>query len=260
MARAWLAAAISAFDGTQPVLRHSPPSLPFSMSTTGTPKAAAAAATDRPPEPAPITQMSGVKQSAISCLDRTAAASPGSRRSSRWTGDARARLQPLHYDRNEREHAERRERSQQLRRDRVMDVELEPAIGAPRRQARPIDGLLGDDHAVEARAQESKHEGGGNDPEEGSRGEGREPDAEQRRNQIDEPERKDRHQPQEQEVVEGVRAETVGELLRQRTRAAHEMLTERALGDEKDANRSDRRPDQRRRTPEAGAETTSDAH
>src|SRR5262245_65866665 len=68
MARAWLAAAISAFDGTQPVLRHSPPSLPFSMSTTETPKAAAAAATDRPPEPAPITQMSGVRRSAISCL------------------------------------------------------------------------------------------------------------------------------------------------------------------------------------------------
>ena len=56
-----LAAAISAFDGTQPVLRHSPPILPFSISTTGTPNAAAAAATDSPPEPAPMTQMSGVR-------------------------------------------------------------------------------------------------------------------------------------------------------------------------------------------------------
>jgi len=36
----------------------------FSISTVGTPKAAAAAATDRPPEPAPITQMSGVRISA----------------------------------------------------------------------------------------------------------------------------------------------------------------------------------------------------
>ena len=53
-----LAAAISAFDGTQPELRQSPPILPFSISTTGTPNAAAAAATERPPEPAPITQMS----------------------------------------------------------------------------------------------------------------------------------------------------------------------------------------------------------
>ena len=61
-----LAAAISAFEGTQPVLRHSPPSLPFSISTTGTPNAAAAAATDSPPAPAPMTQMSGVRISAMS--------------------------------------------------------------------------------------------------------------------------------------------------------------------------------------------------
>ena len=59
------AAAISAFDGTQPVLRHSPPNLPFSISTTGTPNAFAAAATDRPPEPAPMTQMSGLSTCAM---------------------------------------------------------------------------------------------------------------------------------------------------------------------------------------------------
>ena len=53
-------AASSAFEGTQPVLRHSPPILPCSISTTGTPNAAAAAATERPPDPAPITQMSVV--------------------------------------------------------------------------------------------------------------------------------------------------------------------------------------------------------
>src|SRR5262245_14268117 len=259
-ARAWLAAAISDFDGTQPVLRHSPPRLPLWMSATETPKAAAAAATDRPPEPAPITQMSGVRQSAISRLDSTATASPGSRRSSQRTGDARARLQPLHHHRNERENAERRERGEKLRRDRAMHVELEPAIRAPRRQARPIGGLLRVDHAVEARTQESEDEGGGNDPNRRGRGEGREGDAEQRRNQIDQPERKDRHQPQEQKVVEGVRAEPVGELFRQRARPLHEMLAERALGDEKDANRSDRRADQRRRTPEDGAEQNSADH
>ena len=38
---------------------------PFSTSTTGTPNAAAAAATDRPPEPAPITQMSGFNSSGM---------------------------------------------------------------------------------------------------------------------------------------------------------------------------------------------------
>ena len=60
-ASARFAAAMSAFEGTQPTLRHSPPILPFSISTTGTPNAAAAAATESPPEPAPITQMSGVR-------------------------------------------------------------------------------------------------------------------------------------------------------------------------------------------------------
>src|SRR5215471_15643469 len=65
IARARLPAAMSDLEGTHPVFRHSPPILPFSISTTGTPKAAAAAATDRPPEPAPMTQMSGVKRSAM---------------------------------------------------------------------------------------------------------------------------------------------------------------------------------------------------
>src|SRR5690606_6110484 len=55
-------AAISALDGTQPWLRQSPPMRPFSTSTTETPNAAAAAATERPPEPAPMTQMSGVRR------------------------------------------------------------------------------------------------------------------------------------------------------------------------------------------------------
>src|SRR6266446_7087221 len=68
MARARLPAAISDFEGTQPVLRHSPPILPFSISTTGTPKAAAAAATTRPPEPAPMTQRSVLMRSAMIVL------------------------------------------------------------------------------------------------------------------------------------------------------------------------------------------------
>ena len=63
--RARLAAASSAFDGTQPVLRQSPPILCLSISTIGTPKAAAAAATDRPPDPPPITQISGLRVSAM---------------------------------------------------------------------------------------------------------------------------------------------------------------------------------------------------
>src|SRR5215510_152528 len=109
MARARLPAAISDLEGTQPVLRHSPPILPFSMSTTGTPNAAVAAATERPPEPAPITQMSGVKTSATPLL---ACSGEGCRARARMT-----RAQPLHEDRDERKRTERRECRQQLRRD-----------------------------------------------------------------------------------------------------------------------------------------------
>src|SRR6266508_6530034 len=74
--RARLPAAISDFEGTQPVLRHSPPILAFSINTTGTPKAAAAAATERPPEPAPITQMSGVSRSTMSSPHEQQARTP----------------------------------------------------------------------------------------------------------------------------------------------------------------------------------------
>jgi hypothetical protein len=58
MVCATFAAAISDFDGTQPVLRQSPPILPASISTVRAPSCTAPAATDSPPEPAPITQMS----------------------------------------------------------------------------------------------------------------------------------------------------------------------------------------------------------
>src|SRR6266851_6614652 len=66
MAAARLAAANIAFDGIHPVLRQSPPILWRSISTVGTPNAAAAAATDRPPGPPPITQRSGVSVSTVS--------------------------------------------------------------------------------------------------------------------------------------------------------------------------------------------------
>src|SRR5262249_31787463 len=76
IACACLAAAIRDFDGTQPVLRQSPPIFAFSMRTTGTPNAAAAAATESPPEPAPITQISGVNVSVSDIIvSRTSGAS-----------------------------------------------------------------------------------------------------------------------------------------------------------------------------------------
>lgn len=47
-----------ALEGTQPVFRQSPPISPPSISTTRAPICTAPAATDNPPEPAPITQIS----------------------------------------------------------------------------------------------------------------------------------------------------------------------------------------------------------
>src|SRR5262249_1591202 len=44
----------------------------------------------------------------------------------------RARAQPLHHDRNERENPQRHKRAEKLRRERRLHVELEPAIGASR--------------------------------------------------------------------------------------------------------------------------------
>ena len=52
------AAASNVFDGTQPVFRQSPPMAPRSISTVSAPICAAPAATDSPPDPAPITHRS----------------------------------------------------------------------------------------------------------------------------------------------------------------------------------------------------------
>src|SRR6266481_4705163 len=117
MARARLPAAISDFEGTQPVLRHSPPILPFSTSTTGTPKAAAAAATERPPEPAPMTQRSGVRTSGMRCpCPEWAAADGGSCR-------AAGGFEPLDRDGEESEQAESHQAGHELRRQRRLEVE-----------------------------------------------------------------------------------------------------------------------------------------
>src|SRR5262249_56828091 len=71
----------------------------------------------------------------------------------------RPRAQPLHHHRNERENTERHEGAEKLRRERHLHVEFEPAIGAARREAGLVGGLLRGDHAVEAGADEGKREG-----------------------------------------------------------------------------------------------------
>src|SRR6266511_3672409 len=141
-------------------------------------------------------------------------------RLARRTYESCACAPSFHHDRNEREHAERRQRSEKLRRERRVDVELEPAVGAAGREAGLIGGLLRGDHAVEAGAEEGKYEGRRDDAERGCRGESGKPNPDQRRNEVDDPERKDRHQPQKQQITESVFATALRQPLRQWTRPA----------------------------------------
>src|SRR3954466_13718839 len=61
-------AAIKALEGTQPTFRHSPPIALFSINTTDTPNEAPMDATDKPAEPAPMTQRSGFRTSSARSL------------------------------------------------------------------------------------------------------------------------------------------------------------------------------------------------
>src|SRR6185437_4304855 len=72
MSAARRAAASRAFDATQPELRRPPPMADLSISTTGTARPAAAVATARPAGPAPMTQRSVFRSSAMRLLYRDA--------------------------------------------------------------------------------------------------------------------------------------------------------------------------------------------
>src|SRR5882672_3189094 len=164
MARACLAAASSDFDGTHPKLRQSPPMRPFSTSTTGTPKAAAAAATDRPPEPAPMTQMSGLSNSAMPVLQAG--------RSGVFSLGFGARLpppNPLGEHGQQREQTEPNQRSKERGGEQARRLEVDPAIDAGGGKAGLVGRLLRGDHTVEPGAEEGEDEGGRNDSERGRR-------------------------------------------------------------------------------------------
>src|SRR5262249_2690761 len=146
MARARLPAAISDFDGMQPVLRQSPPTLPFPTTTPETPKAAARAAPDSPPGPAPMTQRSGFKSSGMArrtkqegrrTPDHSAKGATECSSAGRPAPAVRRRpcFEALHRDRDERQHPERHQRGEQLRRERRSHVEREPAGGMAVRRA-----------------------------------------------------------------------------------------------------------------------------
>src|SRR5215207_4776904 len=180
-------AAISAFDGTQPTLRQSPPMRSRSMRTTGTPNEAAIAATDKPPAPAPITQRSGFSTSLKG--ERSAESSSvrmlGRRRRGLRHRRVRRPAAPVaHDDRDQRHDAERREGGENLRRKDRPKVEIEGAIRPSRVLAGVERRLLGCDHAVEPCPGRREGEGRRQDADHGREGEGLGPDAEKRRREV----------------------------------------------------------------------------
>src|SRR5262249_59341106 len=100
---------------------------PLSISTTGTPNAAAAAATERPPGPAPMTHRSGLRVSAM------------------VTGC----LHVLDHYRQQRKQAEDDERGDHPRRRQGKNVKAECTRPVAGRQAGLVRGLLRIEHAVE---------------------------------------------------------------------------------------------------------------
>ena len=100
----------------------------------------------------------------------------------------------------------------------------------------------------------------GNDAERGRGDEGRQPHAGESRHQVDQEERKCRHQPQEQQIAEGVVAEALRELRSARACPPQQRLTERGARHQEDEGRPQRRPDHRRRCTDRKAEQEAAGH
>src|SRR3974390_2048114 len=134
-------AAASAFDGMQPVLRLSPPIRRRSISTIETPNTAAAAATERPAAPPPITQMTGASfsmrssESMAECL-----------RNSR--GDAAPTAPSAQQYRQQREYSQSDQGREQLWREHITSIEAESTHGFTARKAARLRLQLHVDNAV----------------------------------------------------------------------------------------------------------------
>ena len=167
------AAASSALEGTHPVLRQSPPIRPRSTSTTSTPKAAAAAATDKPPEPAPMTQMSGVR------MTRHGAVPHSGRARIAFTASGIAAT---------KESAQRAKTSCGVASD-CMSSGAPHSCAPPRARHRAGRRLLRGDDAVEPRADRREGHGARDDADGRRQHLVAQAHADERRREIDEPER-----------------------------------------------------------------------
>ena len=119
--------------------------------------------------------------------------------------------------------------------------------------------LLRRDDAVETRAEHREGQRRRQDPDGGRGDEGGEPDAEQRGRQIDQPERK-RHEPQEQQVAEGIGAEAFRKLRRERSGAPRQPFAAGASRDQEDHGGAGQRADERRDGSDDGPEQETAGH
>ena len=212
-ASARLPAAIIAFDGTQPVLRHSPPIRPFSISTTGTPERrrcrrhrqpAGAGADDAEiggellghADPLDTRMVRSFGTSASSFAAICAAPTPEPAPACQTPPAPASSVGVSTCDRSKSTRQSARPAARQA---------LYWASCAAMTLPRP-----GAEHGKRHRRRQNADGGGGD--------EGREPDAEQRRREVDQPEREG-HEPQEQQIVECVGAKARGELGRERAGA-----------------------------------------
>ena len=136
-------------------------------------------------------------------------------------------------------------------------MEDERAIRAARRKACGARGFLRHDHAIQAAADECKRERSRHDAEHGRRRKRQEPHSACGRNQIDQPEREYRDEPQKKQIAECILAKALGDPLCRCARAPRQVLAECTPCDREDDDRSDARADNSGRSTEHRAEKHS---
>src|SRR6266568_4419528 len=134
----------------------------------------------------------------------------------------------------QRNQSQRHQRGQKLRRERGRHIEMQVAVGRSGGEAVPKRRTLGADHAVEPFTDQRIGEGSGNDPERGRADERGKAHADERGSQVDQPERKNRDQAKEQQIAEGVGAQSIGDVLRAGSGATHQGFAARGARDAKD--------------------------
>src|SRR4051794_26351457 len=144
-------------------------------------------------------------------------------------------LQALVEDGDQRQHGEAD--------DRAEDARLEDDA--------QIGGLAALEQRADAVADAGIDERAGDDADEGRRDEDAERHAEHGGGEVDQPEREDRHEPQDEEIAEGVLLEPGLELAQPRAGAGAQRVAEGAARGEEEPGAAERRAEHR---PEGAAE------